>query len=183
MARVLLGDRAAEVVGVRGIDEDDVDAPASQRDVELRVGAAVEGGGGDDLVAGTEERRQRDELGGLARGDRQRADPALERGDALLEGGGGGVHDPGVDVAESLEGEEFGGVVGVLEDVRGCLIERHGAGAGGRIGSLPGVDGERVEPKDAIVLGRALQRRVLSFAIGTAWVGVGRVHRLPRARQ
>ena len=92
------------------------------------------------------------------RRDRQRADAAFERGNPLLEGGGGRVHDPGVDVAEALQGEELGGVVGVLEDVGRGLIDRHRARAGGRVGPLPGVDREGVEAED-VVLPSSLDRR------------------------
>ena len=56
---------------------------------------------------------------------------AFERGDALLEDVGRRVHDAGVDVAELLKPEEAGGVVGVVEDVRRGLVDRHGARLGG----------------------------------------------------
>ena len=81
------------------------------------------------------------------------ADAPFERRDALFEGGGGRVHDAAVDVSESLQRKELGRVIGVLEDIRGGLVERHRAGAGGRIGSLPGVHGQGVETEDVIVFG------------------------------
>jgi len=74
--------------------------------VEEVVGAAVERGGGDDLVAGAGEGKDGKGLGGLARGGGQRGDSAFERGDALLKDVGGGVHQPGVDVAKLLQREE-----------------------------------------------------------------------------
>ena len=145
-------DRPAEVLRIGRIDEDDVDAPAPQRDVELGVRPAVEGARGDDLIAGTEQRRQRDVLRGLSRRGGQTADALLERGDPLLEGGGGRVHDPRVDVAEPLQREELGGVVGVLEDVGRRLIDRHRPRAGDRVGPLPGMDGQGVESEDPLVV-------------------------------
>jgi len=57
----------------------------------------------------------------------QRPYAALEGGDPLLEDVGCRVHDPGVDVAEFLQPEEPGGVVGVVEDVAGGGVDRDGA--------------------------------------------------------
>ena len=51
-------DGAAEIFGIVGIDEGGLDAEAAEADVELRVGAAVERLGGDDLVAGFEQARR-----------------------------------------------------------------------------------------------------------------------------
>ena len=48
---------------------------------------------------------------------RDGAAPALEGGDALFQYGDGGVGQARIDVAESLEIEEGGGVVDVVEDV------------------------------------------------------------------
>jgi hypothetical protein len=86
--------------------------------VEEVVGAAVERGGGDDLVAGVGEGGDGERLRGLAGGGGKGGRSAFERGDALLEDVGGGVHDAGVDVAELLQAEEAAGVVGVVEDGR-----------------------------------------------------------------
>ena len=89
-----------EVVGV--VDEGDLDAELRQRVVEQVVGAAVERR--DDTMWPPFSARlaQGDRLRGLPAGRGQRADAALERGDALLEHGLGGVHDARVDVAELL---------------------------------------------------------------------------------
>ena len=67
---------------------------------------------------------------------------AFEGGDALLEDVGGGVHDARVDVAELLQGEQPGGVVGVVEDVGGRLVNRHRARRRGRVAFLAAVDGQ-----------------------------------------
>jgi RNA-splicing ligase RtcB len=111
--------------------------------VEEVVGAAVERGGGDDLVAGAGQGEDGERLGGLAGGRGERGRAAFERGDALLEDVGGGVHDAGVDVAELLEAEEAAGVVGIVEDVGGGLVDGHGARVGGGVGDLAGVNCER----------------------------------------
>ena len=70
----------------------------------------------------------RQELGRLAAGRRHRADAAFEAGDALLERGDGGIADAAVDVPVLLQGEQIGGVGGVLEHEAGRLEDRHRAG-------------------------------------------------------
>ena len=75
----------------------------------------------------------------------QRAGPAFDRGDALLEDVGGRIHQARVDVPEFLQREQIGGVLGALEDVRRRLVDRHGARAGGRIGNLAGVQRQRAK--------------------------------------
>ena len=74
---------APRVEVVRVLDEGDLDAELGQRVVEQVVGAAVERRAGDDVVAGPGEVEDRQRLGRLAGGDRDRRDAALERGDAL----------------------------------------------------------------------------------------------------
>jgi hypothetical protein len=133
-------DRSAEVLRIGRIDEDDVDSPSSQRDIELGIRPAVEGARGDDLIARPKQSRQRDVLRRLSRRCGQSTHPLLERRNALLEGGGGRVHDPRVDISEPLQREELSGMVRVLEDIRRRLIDRHRPRAGDRVGSLPGVD-------------------------------------------
>ena len=132
------------------VDEGGVDAEAAQRHVELGDGAAVELGGGDDVVAGLGQRGEGDELGGHARGRGHRTDAALEGGDALLERGDRGVADPRVDVAVLLQGEEVGGVVGVLEDEGRGLVDRDGAGAVLGVGGAAGVQGAGAETEGAV---------------------------------
>jgi len=69
----------------------------------------------------------------------------------LLEDVGGRVVEARVDRAEFLQGETVRGLVGVLEDVGGGLVQRDGAGAGDGIGDLAGVEGDGGE----MVLGGA----------------------------
>ena len=67
---------------------------------------------------------------------------AFEGGDALLKDVGGGVHDARVDVAELLEPEETGGVIGIVKDIRRGLVNRHRARLGGGIDLLAGMNGQ-----------------------------------------
>ena len=124
----------------RVLDEAHLDAELRQRVLEEVEGAAVEAGGDDDVVAGLGDVEHGERLGGLARGDEERADAALERCDALLDDVGRRVHQAGVDVAELLEPEQVRRVVGVVEDVARRLVDRQGARAGGAVGALSGVD-------------------------------------------
>ncbi len=134
--------RAGEILRVVRIDEADLDALVLQRVGEQVPGAAVEVGRGDDVVAGPREVLQREGRSRLPARQRQRADAALERGDALLEHVVGRVHDAGVDVAELLQREQVRRVLGALELIRGRLIDRHRDRAGRRIGAPAGMQGE-----------------------------------------
>ena len=137
---VVLHQRLPGLRVVRVLDEGDRDAELGQRVVQQVVGAAVQRGGGDDVVAGLGEVQDRQRRRGLPAGHRERRDAALERGDALLERVLRRVHDPRVDVAELGQREEVGGVLGVAELVRGRRVDRQRAGAGGRVGAGAGVD-------------------------------------------
>ena len=83
----------------------------------------------------------------LPAGDGQGPDAAFQGGHPLLEDVGRGVHQPRVDPAHLLQGEQVRRVFGALEHVAGGLMDRHRAGAGGRVGLLPGVQGQRAKAK------------------------------------
>ena len=68
-----------------------------------------------------------------------RADAALERRDALFQHSYRGVGDARIDMSGALQIKQRRRMLGVFEDVRGSLIDRHGARAGHRIGPLSGV--------------------------------------------
>ena len=75
---------------------------------------------------------------------------SFERGDALFQHRVGRVADAGIDVAERLQVEQRGGVVGVVEDERGGLINRRCARTGGGVGLCTGMHGERGKSRKAI---------------------------------
>jgi hypothetical protein len=141
-----------QAVVVGRVHEADRDAELRQRVVEEVVGAAVERGRGDDLVARVGDGQDGERLGGLPRGERERGRAAFERGDALLEDVGRRVHDARVDVAELLQGEEARGVVRVVEDVGRGLVNWHSARVCRRVRLLPAVDGERRQVWFPVVL-------------------------------
>ena len=84
--------------------------------------------------------------GGGAAGGRA----ALERGKAQFQHRDRGVGQARIDVAELLQVEQGGGVIDVVEHVGGGLIDRHGPGAGGRVGLRTGVDRQGLEAVGAL---------------------------------
>jgi len=131
----------AEVLGIVAVDERDLDAELGQGVVEEVVGAAVELGDRDDVVAGAGdvEDGRRDRRLTRRMGEGARA--AFERREALLEDVRRRVHDAGVDVAEFLQAEEIGRVFRIPELVAGGLVDRDGARTGGRVRLLAGMEG------------------------------------------
>jgi len=110
---------------------------------ELVDGAAVELARRNEIVARTHDRMEDEELCSVARGDGECRRTAFKGSDALFEHGLRRVHDAGVDISERLQAEERGGVIGVVEDEAGRLVDRRRArtGRGVRLGA--GVNGER----------------------------------------
>jgi hypothetical protein len=73
---------------------------------------------------------------------RPRGAPALQRGDALLEGRHRRVADARIDVAEGLQVEQAGGVLGRIEDEGAGLVDRQRARAGRRVRLGAGMQAE-----------------------------------------
>ena len=76
------------------------------------------------MVAGVKQCGDRQMQRSHAAGGADGADPALQRGQPLFQHRGGRVRDPCIDVAGALEVEQRCGVFGILEHVRGGLIDR-----------------------------------------------------------
>ena len=100
-----------------------------QGDFKLRDRAAIEVRGGDHFVAGRQEGHQRDELRRHAAGNGERARGPFERGHALFKNGGGRVADARVDIAVLLQFEKLRGLISVVENIGGCLVNGHRARA------------------------------------------------------
>ena len=92
--------------------------------MEQVVRPAVQAGRGDDVLPGLGDVQNGQRLRGLARSDGQRPGAPFQRGEPLFEHVARRIHDPRVDVAEFLQPEQPGGMVGVVEDVRRRLIDR-----------------------------------------------------------
>ena len=93
------------------------------------------------MIAGLEDGQKRRHLRGHAGGAGQGGTPSFEGGDALLQHRDGGVADAAVDVAEGLQVEQAGGVLGRVKDEAGGLMNRCGAGPSHRVRHGAGVDG------------------------------------------
>ena len=135
-------DRGLEAADIVGVGPHHVPAKALEGVGELVDRAAIEFSRGDEFVAGLQQLLQHDDLRGMARGDRKRRGSALEGCDALLQHGVGRIADAGIDVAEGLQSEQRGGMIGIVEHERGGLIDRRRARAGGRVGLRAGMHGE-----------------------------------------
>ena len=122
-------DRRAQASEIARLDESRADAEARQRMRQQIDGAAIERGGRDDVIAGIEQRRDGEMHRRHAACGADRADAVFERRQPLLEHGRRRIGDARIDVAGALEVEQAGGVIGVVEHIRGCLIDRHRAGA------------------------------------------------------
>ena len=83
------------------------------------------------------------------------ADAALDRRQPLLQHVVGRVHDAGVDVAEFLQAEQVGGMLGAVELVGGGLVDRHRNGMGGAVAAPAGVQGEGFGVFAGVMMGRS----------------------------
>jgi hypothetical protein len=121
-------------------NEGRVDAKLFERVLEEVVGAAIDRGGGDDVVAGLSNVEHGDGRGGLARGEKQRCCSALEGCNALFDHILGRVLNARVDVAKLGERKQVLGVLSAVEDIGGGLVDRGGAGICDRVGGSTGVN-------------------------------------------
>ena len=138
-------DRSAKLVKRARLDESRGDAEARQRMREQVDAAAIERGGGDDVVTGVEKRRDRQMQRRHSARRADGADAIFQRGEPLFEHRRGRVRDPGIDVAGALEIEQRRGVIGVLKHIGRGLIDRNRTRAGDGVGVLAGVEAERFE--------------------------------------
>jgi hypothetical protein len=142
--------RALETFDVVGVGPHHVPAEALEGVGELVDRAAIEFSRGDELIAGHQQLLKHHELRGVAGGGRKRRSAAFEGGDAFLKHGSGRIGDAGIDVAERLQPEQRGGVIGVVEN-EGCgLIDRRHARAGGGIGLRSGMHGKGRKSRQTI---------------------------------
>ncbi|MNT09499.1 hypothetical protein D3C72_1442850 [compost metagenome] len=126
---------------------------------EQGVGAAVELGGGDNVVAGGGQRLDGVGDGGRPRRDHQTGYAPLEGGHPLFQHVVGGVHDAGVDVAGHRQVEQIRPVLGAVELVGHRLVDGHGHRLGGGIVGKAVVQGQ----------GRIFHHTLL---VGCCWVAV-----------
>jgi hypothetical protein len=124
---------------VRRVHEADLDAEGFEGVGEQVPGAAIEVGGGDDVVPGLAQVQHAEARRRLAGPQREAGHAAFQRRDALFQHVHGGVHDAGVDVAHLGQAEQALSVAGVLELEGGGLVDRHRHRTRGRVGTPAGV--------------------------------------------
>src|SRR6185295_6107416 len=132
------------------MNESRINAQLLQIHAEQGVRAAVQRGGGHDVVARLAKGQYRGGLGGLAGGAGERRAAVLDRGHALFEHRHRRVRNPRVDIAERLQVKEARLVLGRIEHERSGLVDRRRARAGGRIRNLPRVQAKRLESELAV---------------------------------
>ena len=135
-------DRGAESLEVARLHERRRDAEARQRVRQQIDGAAIERGGGHDVVAGIEQGCDGQMHCGHAARRRDRADAVFQRRQPLLQYRDRRIGDAGIDVAGAFEVEQCGGVVGILEHVRRGLVDRDRARSRHGIGMLSRMEGQ-----------------------------------------
>ena len=128
------------------IDEGGGDAEVGQSVPQQVETAAVDGLLRHDVAAVLPEGFQRVGDGGGAGSQRQRGHAAFQRGDPLFKDVLRGVGEAPVDIARVGKPETGGRVRGVVKNVRGGGVDRHGPRVGGGVGALlPHVQLERFE--------------------------------------
>ena len=135
-------DRLLERRRIGGVRPLHVPIELLERVIELIDRAAVELAAGNELIARLEQRVEDEELRRVPRGDGKRRGAAFQRRDAPFQHGLRRVVDARVDVAEHFQPEQRGGVVGVVEDEGGGLIDRRRPRAGCGIRGGARMDGQ-----------------------------------------
>src|SRR5262249_56145537 len=101
--------------GVWGLGQSQVPAKFWKRVFKVIDRAAVKLFCRHEFIAWPHQTVHDDDLGGMARGNRQTRGAAFERGDALFQHRVGRIADARIDVAEGLQAEQRSRVVDVLE--------------------------------------------------------------------
>ena len=163
------GLNGGEVVGTH---EGGGEALLNKRVAEEVHRAAVQVGGGHDVVAGRCDVLHGNGDGSRAAGHAKRTHTALERRDALLKDRGSGVGEARVDVAGLRKGKAAGRRGGILEHVGRGGVNRDRAGIGGGVGAfLAGMGLEGLETVS--VLGVGHRRNPFGFRIAFADMSLG----------
>jgi hypothetical protein len=89
-------------------------------------GAAIEGRGRNNVIAGIQQRSNGEVHRRHAACGANRADAIFQRRQAFLQHGRRRIGNACVDVAGALQIEQACGVIGIVEHIRGGLIDRHG---------------------------------------------------------
>ncbi len=141
----ICSDGGADTVEVARLDEGGGDAEAWQRVGQEIDGAAVERRRSDDVIAGTQKRGDGEMHRRHAARGADGTDAVLQRRQPLLQHRGRRIGNARVDVAGALQIEQPGGMVGVVEHVGRCLIDRDRPCPGDWIGVLSRMQAQGLE--------------------------------------
>ena len=119
-------DGCLQFLVVVGVEEGGADAVFAQRVCQEIVRTAVDGLGGDDMIAGESDVGDGVGDGCCAGCDGKSCHTPFECSDTLFKGCLCRIVQPAVDVAGRLERKEVGSVLTVVEDVGGRLVDGHG---------------------------------------------------------
>ena len=105
------------LVGAVRRDKGHLDAHFGHGDGDEIEGAAVDAGGGDDVIAAGGDVEQGEEVGRLTGGGQHGGGAAFQRGDLGRHVVAGGILEPGVEISVGLQVEELAHVLrgGILE--------------------------------------------------------------------
>ena len=135
-------DRLGEVGRVAGVNKRHLDAQLGEGVAKQSHRPAVERAGRDDVLSGPTDVQDGGGNGPHAGAETKPRDATFQCGEPLFQHIDRRIHDPRVDIAEFLEGEEPGGVVGVVEAVAARLIDRHGSTVRVRVDIVAAVQGD-----------------------------------------
>ncbi len=138
-------DAGADAVEIARLDEARGDAEARQRVGQEIDRAAIERSRRDDMIAGAQQRGDGKMHRRHAACGAHGADAVFERRKPLFQHRRRRIGNPRVDVAGALQIEQTGRVIGIVEHVRGGLIDRDGARTCHRIGMLAGMQAQGLE--------------------------------------
>jgi hypothetical protein len=117
---------------------------------ELVDRTAIELAHGHELVARLHDGMEHEELRCMAGGDGKCGRATFEGRNLCFQYRLRRVHDACIDVAEGAEREEIGGVLHILEDEGGGLVDRRDAGARCRVRCRARVKRQRVEARGLV---------------------------------
>lgn len=142
-ARILV-DEFFDRLGLVALGKAASDALARQDVGEQRVRGAVELRHGNDIAAVIGDVDEGEMQCGLAGCNRERADAAFELTDALLQHRAGRIGDAAVTISLGLEIEQRRAMIGAVEGIGCCLVDRHGHRVRGGFGFVAGVNSDRL---------------------------------------
>ena len=154
----IVGDGCRVVGRVCALHKRRFDAETAEGDIQLGDRTSIQARARDDVITGSGQAGEGDELRGEAAGGGDGAESAFEACNAFLEGCDGGIAHARVNVAVLLQREASGGIRSVVEHERTGLVNGQRPCAGYSVGDVARVNRTRREAVFAICHGPTLAR-------------------------